>query len=222
MPDLKKLVLVLLLVLIVSGCHALPPLSEFVSEYNFVVRGPVSQEQVRELDRILKKLNDPIPASIKSIAVVPDQQHFGGGVIAHCKPTGEICFLPKYINDPTTVWHEAAHAYHFSLECRDRNPDCKFGSQWREIAGDVYGRSGQKPRFYPGNGLLDDYSSTDYFEDVATFTADVYCFVAGRFSMLRQLKSSGEFRKDPRYIKKLKLLANYGFISQKLCDEILE
>lgn len=218
----RRLASVMLLGLVVAGCHSLPPPSEFVSEYDFAVRGPISQEQVQTLDGILKKLNDPMLDSVRSISVVPDWRHFGEGYVAHCKANGDICFLPTYINDPTTVWHEVAHAHHFAWGCRDDDPDCKFGSLWREIAGNVYGKSGQKPRFYPSAGLLDDYSSTNYFEDVATFTADAYCYTTGRFSLLRQIKVSGEFHKDKRYIKKLRLLMEYKFITKAMFDEIVK
>ncbi|TSC81313.1 MAG: hypothetical protein G01um101419_840, partial [Parcubacteria group bacterium Gr01-1014_19] len=74
---------------------------------------------------------------------------------------------------------------------------------------------------FPTQGLLDEYSSTSYFEDVATMTADAYCYQNGERSVLRRLQALNQLKKDPRYARKLRLLVKYGFISQNLCDEIL-
>lgn len=199
------------------------PVATYESTHGFLIVGPVSQEQVSEFDRLISQMESKFAASIKSITVTDDESIYKNGyIVGKCNGRGEIFLRFSHFNNHITVWHEAAHAYHFSLGCyRNSGRDCDFGIDWRRAAGDVYGKDYSRVEF-PANGLLDEYSSTSYFEDVATMTADCYAFKTGNKSMLFKLQALGKLKRDPRYVKKLRLLAKYGFISKQLCDEILE
>ncbi|MDO8467072.1 MAG: hypothetical protein Q7S83_02940 [bacterium] len=216
-----------LILFAVAGCAAVPvaPPVALESRHGFTVRGDVTQEVVDKLDRILDDMEpDPVSA-IHSVEVTKDHSKCED-CSAYCTPSGHILFLDYSVNAADTVFHEVAHAHHFARGCRSHVCSCGFCSEWRRIAGDVYGKGKDyrygKPDDYPGYGMVSYYSSKSYWEDVAEMTSDAYCYKTGRDSALRRLKAAGELDEDPRYGKKLKLLAKYGFISQKLCDEILK
>ncbi|MEK7653997.1 MAG: hypothetical protein AAB345_01795 [Patescibacteria group bacterium] len=217
----------LLLVCTFVGCSCQPipralPVSSYESIHGFTVTGPVSREDVEKFDRLLSKIDPKIVAAIASVTVTDNADYGGESYVGLCDGSGEISVRPTHFHNPVTIWHEAVHAYHFSLGCRRRSgQDCAFGIEFRKAAGDVYGKKYSWNAF-PTQGLLDEYSSTDYFEDVATMTTDAYCYQNGEPSVLRRLQALHQLKKDPRYVRKLRLLAKYGFISQRLCDEILK
>lgn len=189
-----------------------------------MVRGDVTKEQVDELDKILDAMEPDVVSAIQSVEVSKDHSRCKK-CSAYCTPSGHILFLDYSVNQADTVWHEAAHAHHFARGCRGHSCPCDFCVEWRKVAGNVYtnhedNRLG-KPSDYPGFGMVSEYSSKSYWEDIAEMTSDAYCFSKGRTSSLKYLKVRGLLKSDVRYEKKLKLLAKYGFISQKLCDEIL-
>lgn len=225
MARLKWVAFVLLLALVVSGCHSLPPPNGLRSCYGFPVYGGLSQEQVDFVDIALGQMEPQVIRAVSGIALNDDDEHYSlTNSICHCWPNGEICFKSRSLGQYWSVWHEAAHAYHFSLA----SPGVfgykfyTFTSSWLWVAGTVYNEPGDFDTF-PANGLLDDYATSNVFEDVAVFVAEAYAYKAGRAdSVLQKMKDSGELYKDPRYAQKLQLLAKYGFISQKLCDEILK
>lgn len=225
MSRLNKVTLVLILALVVSGCHSLPPPNGLYSSYGFPAYGELSREQIALVDAALGQMEPSVIESVTGIALNDDSEHYiYGSSVGHCWPNGDICFKSVSLGQHWAVWHEATHAYHFSLS-RPGIFGYKFYTftlSWLLVAGTVYNKP-DKNDVFPSNGLLDPYATTNVFEDVAVFTSDAYAYKAGRTdSVLRRLKDVGGLHGDPRYAKKLRLLAKYGFISQKLCDEILE
>ncbi len=216
----------LLLICALVGCSCQPishttPVVSYESVHGFPVVGPVSKEDVEKFDQLLAKIDPKIAKAITSVAVTDDADYGGESYVGLCNGLRQIFVRPSHFHNHITIWHEATHAYHFSLGCSRRSgQDCAFGVEWRKAAGDVYGKK-YAWDIFPTQGLLDEYSSTSYFEDVATMTADAYCYQNGERSVLRRLQALNQLKKDPRYARKLRLLVKYGFISQNLCDEIL-
>lgn len=206
----------LALLFVSAGCRSLPPLSSFQSEHGFVVYGPITEEQAKELDRILRRLPSKMAHSIRGVALRPPA-HFSGGVVAHfngptCGPT--ICFQENNINVPSTAWHEAAHAYqnYLDYDCELYNED--FSDAWERVAGDVYSREGYKKdreSEYPRIGILESYGRRNCHEDQATWVEHVYLFLTKHASAITALRGE-EFNSDPRYAQKLHLLHKYGFL----------
>ncbi len=183
--------------------------------------GPVSQADVEKFDRLLSKIDPGIIKAIASVTVTDADIYGGDNYVGLCNGRREIFVRTEHFHNPITIRHEAMHAYHFSLECyRPSGRDCDFGLEWRAAAGDVYGKEYPWDAF-PTQGLLDEYSSTDYREDVATMATDAYSYKNGEPSVLRRLQALRQLKKDPRYVRKLRLLAKYGFISRQLCNEII-
>ncbi len=220
-----RLVSGLVLILVISGCHSLPPPAEGLrTKYGYSIYGEFTQTQIDFIDETLSYMEPRIVQSITKVALNPDLDHYSGPTIkGHCWPDGVICFNDDEAVRYKTIWHEAAHAYYFSLG----RPGIfgyrfyLFTLAWFFTAGTVYNEPTARQTF-PANGLLTDYSTCNVSEDIAEFTESVYAYKLGNSgAILRRMKESGDLHKDPRYGKKLKLLAEYGFISQELCDEIL-
>jgi hypothetical protein len=165
------------------------------------MRGPVTKEQVKEIDEFLSVLPPEVIRSVKSISLRKDYSHFSGTEIAHCKWNCHICISDGFFTSAYTVWHEVGHAYNFYLNYKSP----KFRDKWKEIDG----------------GILTSYGRTNYKEDVAEWVMEVYAFITGRISTITYMKSTGEFFKEP-YLKKLKLLQKFGFISKENYFKILE
>ncbi len=221
-------ILTLLPVLVLAGCASLPPVSNFQSQYNFVVRGNVTEDQVKTLDYILGRLPPAMIASIREIAVQPPE-HFGHGQIAHfgnplCGPI--ICLQPNNVNDSATVWHETGHAYQRQLDVDREDYSEGFTAKWINLAGDVYvgvdNYGEQPPSEYPRRGLLTPYASSNNREDLAEWVENVYCFLTDRNSAIAALKENGDFHKDARYAKKLQLLNQYGFLNDEDYRKVLD
>ncbi len=217
----------LLLMLVVSGCHSLPPPAAGLhAKYGYSIYGEFTQTQIDSIDTALSYMEPRVIRTVKKVSFNPDIEHYTNlGSCGHCWPDGVICLNEAGLKmSYHAVWHEAAHAYHFSLG----EPGI-FGSRfysltlrWFFIAGTVYNLpiAGQQ---FPANGLLTGYSTSNVVEDIAEFTEAAYSYKFGyQDATLRKMKDSGKFREDPRYAKKLRLLAEYGFISQELCDEIIK
>ena len=215
----------LALILVVSGCHSLPPPAEGLqTKYGYSIYGNFTQEQIDSIDTALSHMEPRVIRTVKKVSFCPDICHYERSTaVGHCWPGGEICFMRDGLWRYTTVWHEAAHAYYFSLS----EPGI-FGPRfysltisWLFTAGLVYNEptAGQT---FPANGLLTDYATTNVSEDIAEFTEAVYSYKFYPDSLLHLMKKSGQLREDSRYEKKLKLLAEYGFISRELRDEILK
>ncbi|TSC81778.1 MAG: hypothetical protein G01um101419_745 [Parcubacteria group bacterium Gr01-1014_19] len=217
----------LMIMLVLSGCHSLPPPAEGLkTKYGYSIHGEFTQTQIDSIDTALSYMEPQVIQAVKKIALNFDTDHYERpGAAGHCWPDGVICLNEAALRVIYhAVWHEAAHAYHFSLG----EPGI-FGSRfyslilsWLFTAGTVYNvpTAGQQ---FPANGLLTGYSTNNVFEDIAEFTEAACSYKFGYpDATLRKMKDSGKLHEDPRYAKKLRLLAEYGFISQELCDEILE
>ena len=177
----------------------------------------------------LKDALSPMPAPVRNSVVLFSIQdgnpsgHFENEP-AHCHShSRKICILKNqfgnYVNALDCVWHETAHAYFHT-------PPSSATDEWKEIAGPVYGRPYDPLmdffKDFAKDGCLTLYSLTEYGEDIAEFTRVSYGYVflykKHGFSGANDFR--GEFKKDDRYIRKLKYLLKWGFITQEMYDVI--
>lgn len=182
-----------------AGCCSVLPESPHKSVYGIPMRGPVTEEDVKSIDKILSVLPAEMIHSVRSFSL-RDFQHFDDE-IAHCMWNCHICVNGFSFSSAYTVWHEVGHAYTFYLNYKTP----KFRDKWKEI----------------GGGILTSYGKTNYKEDVAEWVMEVYAFLTGRFSVITSLKLAGEFFKEP-YLQKLRLLKKFGFITKENYLKILE
>jgi hypothetical protein len=129
----------------------------------------------------------------------------------------EHCRSRNYLRE--VVWHEIAHVYHFYLQ----NSAVNIDREWRAVARDVYNykRRGQSYVLrekqcwrdeYPADGLISEYSTSNINEDIADFFAQIYLWLWNRASVFNK---PDFLTSDQRYIKKIKLLYKYGFITAR-------
>ncbi len=132
------------------------------------------------------------------------ENNIGGVIVGHYhRDTKEVCLRSKYL-DRETIWHEICHAYHDTL-----SED--FDAEWLEAAGDVYQKDYEKVKF-PRKGLLKQYASFSYIEDVATWVEEIYSYIAEMYMSHNFGKID---RSDEVYIKKLDLLLKWKFINEE-------
>ncbi|TSC81777.1 MAG: hypothetical protein G01um101419_744, partial [Parcubacteria group bacterium Gr01-1014_19] len=94
--------------------------------------GPVSKEDVEKFDQLLAKIDPKIAKAITSVAVTDDADYGGESYVGLCNGLRQIFVRPSHFHNHITIWHEATHAYHFSLGCSRRSgQDCAFGVEWR-------------------------------------------------------------------------------------------
>lgn len=126
----------------------------------------------------------------------------------------------KWYKDLVEFGHvegRAASLARLVLKNKEINP---FVESWNFVAGEVYRKDGFHPNAWenktsgPRDGLIDPYGSSNYDEDIATFVAKAYT----NPEFFHPLTNQSSPTYDGRYVKKLELLKDYGFISSKLYD----
>lgn len=211
----------LFLVLAVSGCTSLPPVSPHQSTYGVEIRGEVAPEQVKEVDSFLAKLNLRVLQSINSLCYYSSFDSFykdhSFGAIGYCHWNRHICIVGQFFTDPATLWHEIGHAYAFYWEWSFVAP---LRLKWERAAGNVYGEDRYKYH-YPGRGVLTLYGTTNYKEDIAEWFSEVMLYLSGMPSAIATVKVNGDLYKDP-YLGKLKIFKEYGFITKEEYNRILK
>ena len=201
----------LFLSLVVPGCVSFPQPSPHKSRHGILIRGSVTEEQVREIDGILEVLPPAMIGAVSSISSREGLGHIGKDNAAHCHFTGDICVQSYNITDPYILFHEVAHAYSYSLVFKSA-----FHRKWKELAGDVYGKDKEREWGYPKNGIIRSYGATNSDEDIAVWVEHVYLFVTLWQWRMDQLRNAGEFRNhESIYFKKLTLLRDYGFLNEE-------
>lgn len=222
---MKKLLVVLLFVSASAvGCVSnlrnntcsLLPVSPHKSEFDVEIRGPVTAEDIKKVDQALSVLPKPVVSSVASLTSRTDYKHFDSDIIGHCFWDRRICIIQSLFTDCRVLWHEIGHAYHFYLNQKG----FKFHDEWEKIAGKDYADLKRNSKF-PQRGILTAYGATNCYEDVAEWVEDAYAYLTGGYSVILIIKQSGELYKDP-YLKKLKLLRDYGFISPGNFERILQ
>lgn len=207
------------------------PLSQYQSRFNIVLRGQFTTRSAMLLDYSLSVLPRCVRASIRSISLNDDVRHYGLLDGGHCHETRNICIKTDSLETThldfcdRVVWHEAAHAYESYLDSRGSD----FTKQWRVVAGeDVYGCDSP---VFPNHGILCEYGSKNYTEDIATFVEYLYCsttFVHGTthnhnyFAYLPVVRRVNQGQLDARFRRKLDLLLKYGFVSKEDHDRFLK
>lgn len=154
------------------------------------------------IDNYLDRMTPEVQNSIASITVVDkieveESERFIAGL---CDSEGNLYFsaLPL-IFQPSTIWHESAHAYHFQLD-RERSD---FSYRWTNIKG----------------GVLTAYGQTGFREDVADWVREIYKDLDGDSTVLDRYWTQ---HNAVPYRQKLQLLREYKFISEEDCQKIIE
>jgi len=206
----------ILAILLVSPACATVPEAGYQSRNGVVIRALITRDQGEKLDEILDALPKPLINSILFITTNDDDRHYSipnaGG---DCHWNGQICVKTPYLNNHYIIWHEVAHAYHFSLNRKLS----RFSVQWSDLFDEVCRHDGWK---YPKCGILTEYGANNIYEDVAVWTGEFYSRL--RWGWWGAFLSSNRlaFKSDPRFKEKLTLLRDYGFISDKDYKEFLD
>ena len=164
-----------------------------------------------------------VSGSVVSVSIVSDDAHFGKfPVSAHTHWERRVCLKESKFHDNNvrlmkTVWYESGHCATMLI---NKNTDGEFERRWSEVAGSVYYNDYSKILiiwFIPQRGLLCFEAEVNFYEDVACWYDAVMQYEAlkaGRISytpfQLENIDSG-----DARYIRKLGLLFEYGFITKE-------
>ena len=196
----------------------------YYSKCGVKLYGSFTPSTVARVDELLSVLPRRVVRAIDLINLNNDKKHYSRGTVGHFSQAGgrRICLRNDSIN---ALWHEAGHAYESYLNSQDSN----FTKEWISIAGNVYGCRDVGSITFPGNGLLNAYSSKNHKEDVAVFMEEFYLAVAGEPSDFRLLYAIrlGDFARgkpwqlDFRYQKKADLLLEYGFVNRADYDKFM-
>ena len=196
----------------------------YYSKCGVKLYGSFTPATVVRVDELLLVLPRKVVKSIDSINLNNDKEHYSKGAVGHFNQASgqRICLRDDSIN---ALWHEAGHAYTSYLNSQNSN----FVKEWISVAGDVYGCRDVGSMVFPGNGLLNAYSSKNHKEDVAEFMEEFYFAVAGEPSDFRLLYAIrlGDYARgkpwqlDARYQKKVNLLLKYGFVSRADYDKFM-
>ncbi len=216
---MKALAPLFVVLCLACGC-ALPPITlppqktifeKNPSQLNCVFAGAVDFEK-----KIITETLSIMPAKVQQAIdkIVVDEERtaeYTGNMIAYCINQGgwmEIhIWRPRL--ERCIVWHEAAHAYDYHLGLDD---DIK----WLKIIGDGPGHT--EGRSYPSKGVLEKYGAQDWLEDRAVWVEFIYRLIANQSHPFRNIPDF----KDARYIQKLGILLEQGFIDQVVHDTVLE
>lgn len=184
------------------------------------LKGEYSQSTAIQLLKVFEEISKKNPALAKhlnKVIVVPTsyETHYDG----LADPITDKIVLKDNVKDET-IFHELGHNYSFSM------PD-SFWRRWESVSKGNYQFNKfpflaplavrldmlHKPsnEFISANGILTAYGSTSIDEDVAEFVGDIY---TGN----KKLSHVPEKEKD-KFMQKLKLLQEYGFISDDMYQD---
>lgn len=196
-------------------------------------RGNLQPYECHELEYMASVVRPEVWEMVRSITIDNVATHYGPSmyIIAHChSPKDEVAAVPPGSFGPPdgrdwqvgdiclkseaavsiVFWHEIAHAWHFRLKTRH-----EFEDEWRQVAGDVYGRDNNPPgTIYPTRGLLRRYSGQQLREDVADTFMFVISEIHGGDAPYERLLAGADWQ-DFRYREKVRLLWRYGFLSDE-------
>lgn len=168
----------------------------------------VSIEERELLFRALNHLSIKILESIKAVSGRPcSQLTFDDPAICHWDRTICLRFWGSYETVCEYLWHEAGHARIMVL-----GP--AFEREWKNTAGNVYGVIGGRDDF-PKFGILEQHGSINSMEDIACWVKAVYFYCNGFLHPFGKIDSS-----DPRYMAKLNLLFQYGFVTAEEYNKV--
>ncbi len=185
--------------------HILRTLHAAINCYN------ATDDESDILTNALNRMPKAASTAIVSITICSEKDgHFDKGDAAHCHPDRRICILDHYCYNGI-IWHEAAHALEHQLR------GTKFSVEWILAAGDVYGKKIPELATFPTDGIITQYGSMNYQEDVAEFVRYTYEYLYTKNSLSPLLRVDGS---DPRYLKKLVLLLQYGFLATDDAEKI--
>lgn len=184
----------------------------------------ITPEQIAKIRELLAILPLKVLESISSITISGDKIHFKYGSEighTHTRPgtPSKICLdidvlqnkHPELGSDyslKSVLFHEAGHAYANIL-------GLIFELRWQAVAGNAY-KSASARQDYPRDGLL--HKTDDFEEDIADWNSTIYRQLTDAVSMLQYIKQ-GDWR-DPRYLLKLNLLFETGFINKNDYEKI--
>jgi hypothetical protein len=173
------------------------------------VAGTITIELFGELAAAFALVTPRLLRAVRLVNILPDA-HFTDRESGHAHGR---TFCVRTLFSRKTVWHEAGHCLTSDLN------DHSFITEWRKVAGDIYGTKCKKDFFGtawreggdgPRHGCIEAYGATNEDEDIATMTAAVY----GRF--WEWTRRSRIDVRDRRYPAKLELLYIMDFIPEEL------
>ncbi|TSC81491.1 MAG: hypothetical protein G01um101419_812 [Parcubacteria group bacterium Gr01-1014_19] len=190
--------------------------------YKLVIEGEgISLVESQNLLFAVRLLPKPMLEHLPVFEICRDSQHmkmeyrgkpWEAAGHCHTEGDGKICLHGSYPIRSDVVWHEMMHSFDYYLESKGQSRI----EAWRKIAGDVYEEGQATDHLYGSfraDGLLDEYSRCNAWEDRATFFATCKRHITSVASSL--LDGNDYLKRDPRYLAKLRELKNEGLFSEK-------
>lgn len=209
---------------VVSGCQSASPIDEgpVVAEMmassvvgGVTVYGELDEQKLSKIAFLASCLKPEVWSSVQMVVINDDDSHYDSLFNAgHCHSVGGVCVKSAFIDDPLTLWHEAAHAWHFHLA----QTGSDFEKEWIKISGSY--RKMKEGINFPTLGFLNPYSAQNIMEDVACVFAAVYGEANGLATDYTFLRASAANR-DKRYRQKVELLRKYGFFTTETYRKFL-
>lgn len=175
-----------------------------------------SYEQRRRVRDAVHLLQEPVQLVVRSIHITdscpnyksPDKEG-NPQEAGHCEPTRDICIRPRYARAPD-VFHECGHALFMSRSTDDR-------VRWTLVSLNAYGHTDGD---FPRGGILTWYGATSPMEDFAEWVRWTMCYcnhipVSALLVDTRMFDAS-----DPSYLAHLRLLREWGAISESQYNEL--
>ncbi|MCX5751785.1 MAG: hypothetical protein NT099_09025 [Candidatus Saganbacteria bacterium] len=182
-------------------------LDEFRERYPQIeYSGPVTDQNIKYLLDYLETLPPKVQASIKAVRVLSNEEEMEKHHLAEANNEERKMYFKATELTMPVFQHEGAHILTFALE--DEKSD--FVDRWKAIAGEVYGQV-INTADGPKNGCVRPYGETNYYEDIATFVEKIW----EDPKFFNPLIDPSSPKYDERYVAKIDLLYEYGFISRE-------
>lgn len=190
--------------------------------------------ECKEIDSLFSFMSHELRDPIKKVYLINQKDFFDGDVRAHVHPNNRIICMPEDW-DEVCAFHETAHIKHRSLD----DIGSGFSSKWKGIANFDYGKEiinlgglaylWKDKTIGPKDGLLEPYSGKTIDEDISNFVecagynrspeeAEKFIFAnpaSGVRLMINIYPLYFCNTTDKRYQKKLDLLREYKFLTEK-------